>query len=156
MHCANMKTLEFGSHRHKLILQGPSPQSSALPYLGRHSSYTCLHSRSASHLLSWTIRRCKSRSSTHVLTSFTTCLNHLTPNDTYMGRTAPLTSKLCILYIYSTNVGTKHFKHAVYSPFFFSSKYSLFHNANLFGFCIIHILYKGCAKITKIIPAPKG
>jgi len=32
----------------------------------------------------------------------------------------------------------------------------LFHNANLFGSCIIHILYTGCAKIKKIIPAPKG
>ena len=41
--------------------------------------------------------------------------------------------------------------------FFFSSKCSLFHNANLFGFCIIHILYTGCAKIKKkIIPSPKG
>ena len=26
--------------------------------------------------------------------------NYLTPNDPYMGRTAPLTSKRCILYIY--------------------------------------------------------
>ena len=26
--------------------------------------------------------------------------NRLTPNDPYMGRTAPLTSKRCILYIY--------------------------------------------------------
>ena len=32
---------------------------------------------------------------------------------------------------------------------FFSSKCSLFHNANLFGSCIIHILYTGCAKIKK-------
>ena len=40
---------------------------------------------------------------------------------------------------------------------FSSSKCSLFHNANLFGFCIIHVLYTGCAKIKKkIIPAPKG
>ena len=44
-------------------------------------------------------------------------LNRLTPNDPYMGRTTPLTSKRCILYIYSTNVGTEHFKHALYSPF---------------------------------------
>jgi len=29
--------------------------------------------------------------------------NRLTPNDPYMGRTAPLTSKRCILHIYSTN-----------------------------------------------------
>jgi len=27
-------------------------------------------------------------------------LNPLTPNDLYMSRTAPLTSKRCILYIY--------------------------------------------------------
>ena len=44
--------------------------------------------------------------------------NRLTPNDSYMGRTAPLTSKRCILYIYSTNIGTKYFKHALYSPIF--------------------------------------
>ena len=31
-------------------------------------------------------------------------VNRLTPNDPYMGRTAPLTSKRCILYIYSTNI----------------------------------------------------
>ena len=45
-------------------------------------------------------------------------INRLTPNDPYMGRTAPLTSKRCILYIYSTCIGTEHFKHALYSPFF--------------------------------------
>jgi len=42
----------------------------------------------------------------------------LTPNDPYRGRTAPLTSKRCILYIYSTNTGTEYFKHGIYSPFF--------------------------------------
>ena len=35
-----------------------------------------------------------------------------------MGRTAQLTSKCCILYIYSTNIGTEYFKHALYFPFF--------------------------------------
>jgi len=35
-----------------------------------------------------------------------------------MGRTAPLTSKRCILYIYSTNTDTEYFKHALYSPSF--------------------------------------
>jgi len=45
-------------------------------------------------------------------------INPLTPNDHYSGRNAPLTSKLCILYIYSTNTGTEHFKHGIYSPFF--------------------------------------
>jgi len=32
----------------------------------------------------------------------------------------------------------------------------LFHSSNLFGACIIYILYTECAKIKKIIPAPKG
>ena len=45
-------------------------------------------------------------------------LNPLTPNDQYRGRTAPLTSKRCILYIYSTNTGTGYFKHGIYSSFF--------------------------------------
>ena len=37
----------------------------------------------------------------------------------------------------------------LYTLRFFSSKCSLFHNAKLFGSCIIHILYTGCAKIKK-------
>ena len=37
----------------------------------------------------------------------------------------------------------------LYTLLFFSSKYSLFRNANLFGTCIIHILYTECAKIKK-------
>ena len=45
-------------------------------------------------------------------------LNHLTPNGRYMGRTAQLTSRGCILYIYSTNIRTEYFNHAAYSPFF--------------------------------------
>ena len=45
-------------------------------------------------------------------------LNRLTSNDPYMGRTAPLTSKRCMLYIYSTNIGTEYFKHVLFSPFF--------------------------------------
>ena len=49
-------------------------------------------------------------------------INILTPNDDYSGRTAPLTSKCCILYICSTNIGTEYFKHGIYSPFFFLFK----------------------------------
>ena len=36
-----------------------------------------------------------------------------------------------------------------YTLLFSSSKCSLFHNADLFGSCIIHILYTGCAEIKK-------
>jgi len=45
-------------------------------------------------------------------------LNPLMPNDHYTGRTAPLTSKHCMLYIYSTNIGTEYFQHGIYSLFF--------------------------------------
>jgi len=45
-------------------------------------------------------------------------VNPLTPNDHHSGRTAPLTSKRFILYVYSTNIGTEYFKHGIYSPFF--------------------------------------
>ena len=42
----------------------------------------------------------------------------MTPNDPYSGRSAPLTSKRRILYIYSTNIGTEYFKNGIYSPLF--------------------------------------
>ena len=58
-------------------------------------------------------------------------VNPLTPNDDYSGRTAPLTSKRCILYIYSTNIGTEYFKHGTFSPFF------PLHNA----VCFINLTY---------------
>jgi len=52
-------------------------------------------------------------------TQYAKCrFNPLQPNDTYRRRTAPLTSKRCILYIYSTNTGTEYFKYGIYSPFF--------------------------------------
>ena len=57
------------------------------------------------------------------MTKFPTSLEHilnpLTPNGPYSGRTAPLTSKRYILYIYSTNISTEYFKHDIYSPFFY-------------------------------------
>jgi len=54
----------------------------------------------------------------HCRNSCIEMLNHLTLNDSYSGHTAPLTSKRCILYIYSTNTGNEYFKHGIYSPFF--------------------------------------
>ena len=70
--------------------------------------------------------------------SFVLRLNPLTPKDLYMSRTAPLTSKRCILYICSTNVGAEYFKHALYSPFF-----SL-QNAVCFVMltCLVPVLFK--------------
>ena len=40
------------------------------------------------------------------------------PNDLYICRTAELTSRCCIVFIYSTNIRTEYFKHAAHSPFF--------------------------------------
>jgi hypothetical protein len=45
-------------------------------------------------------------------------LNTSKPNDHYTGRTAPLTSKCFILFVYSTNIGTGYFKHDIYSSIF--------------------------------------
>jgi len=49
-------------------------------------------------------------------------------------------SVLIIFYIQSV-LKLKNNKHCIYSPFFSSSKCSLFHNFNVFVSCIIHILY---------------
>ena len=45
-------------------------------------------------------------------------LKPLKPNGAYICRTAPLTSRRYILYIYSTHISTEYFKHAANSPFF--------------------------------------
>ena len=85
----------------------------------------------------------------HILNVCLYHFNPLTPNDHYSGRTAPLTSKRCILYIYSTNIGTEYFKHCIYSPFFFFPLQNPVCFIILFVSCSIHILYAGCAKIKK-------
>jgi len=53
----------------------------------------------------------------HLFIAICSLFNPLTPNDHYSGRTAPLTCNRCMLYIYSTNIGTEYFKHGIYSPF---------------------------------------
>jgi len=74
------------------------------------------------------------------------CINPLTPNDPYSGRTAPLTSKVAF-YIIIQQIKVLNILNIVYTLRFSSSKCSLFHNYNIFGSCFIHILYTECAKI---------
>jgi len=71
-------------------------------------------------------------------------INRLTPNDPYMGRTAPLTSKRCILYIYSTNIGTEYFKHALYYPFFSLQNAVCFIMLTFWLLYYSHFIYRVC------------
>jgi len=82
--------------------------------------------------------------------------NPLTPNDHYSGRTTPLTSKRCILYIYSTNIGTEYFKHCIYSPFLSLQNAVCFIILTYLVPGLFKFYIQGVLKFKKIIPAPKG
>ena len=80
----------------------------------------------------------------------------MTPNDHYIGRTAPLTSKVAF-YIFIQKIWVLNILNMVYTLRFFpSSKCSLFHNSKVFGSGVIHILYTGCAKIKTNNSSAKG
>ena len=82
-------------------------------------------------------------------------INHLTPNDPYSGRIAPLTSKCCTLYISSTNIGTEYFKHGMYSPFFSLQNAVCFIDLT-YLVCVLFTFYiEDVLKLKKIILAPK-
>ena len=67
-------------------------------------------------------------------------VNPLAPNDIKMCHTTQLTSRCCILNIYSTNILTEYFKHAVHSQFFSLQDVVYFIMLSFFGSCNIHIL----------------
>ena len=93
---------------------------------------------------------------TSTLRNFIIIINPLTPNDLYISRTAPLTSKRCILYIYLTNIGTEYFKHALYSPFFSLPNAVCF----IMLTCLVPVLFKfyiqGVLKLKKNNSGAKG
>jgi len=83
-------------------------------------------------------------------------INPLTPNDNYRGRTAPLTSKLCILYIYSTNISTEYFKHGIYYPFLSLQNTVCFIILTYLVPVLFTFYTQGVPNLKKIIPAPNG
>jgi len=84
-------------------------------------------------------------------------LNPLNPNDPYRGLNAPLTSKSCMLYIYSTNIGAEYFKHGIYSPFLFSLQNAVCFIILTYLVPVLFTFYlQDVLKLKKIIPAPKG
>ena len=99
--------LHFHSHQLQIL-----PTNKIYPNVKRHST-RAIHEYLSNHAIVYSCIKGEE-------TPIPVAVNPLTPNDLYMSRTAPLTSKHCILYIYSTNIGTEYFKHALYSPFFFS------------------------------------
>ena len=119
------------------------------------------HVHLAYFVLSFTLRRSRYvYSAAHTVDisvdSSTYNIKPLAPNDIYICSTAQLTSRRCILNIYSTNILTEYFKHAASSPFFSLQDAVYFIMLPFFGSCNIHILNTGCAKFLKKIPVPKG
>ena len=82
--------------------------------------------------------------------------NPLMPKDPYSGRIVPLTSKRCILYIYSTNTGTEYFKHGIYCLFFPLQNAVCFIILTYLVPVLFTFYIQGVLKLKKIIPLPKG
>ena len=82
--------------------------------------------------------------------------NPLTPNYHSSGRTAPLTSKRCILYIYSTNTCTEYFKQGIYSPFFSLQNAVCFIILTYLVPVLFTFYIQDLLKFKKVIQAPKG
>ena len=104
----------------------------------------------------WTPKVKKDKAIRSQYLSRITELNRLTPNDPYMDRTALLTSKRCVLYIYSTDICTEYFKHALYSPFFSLQNAVCF----IMLTCLVPVLFtfyiQGMLKLKKNNSGAKG
>ena len=79
-----------------------------------------------------------------ILLTFSCLMTH-TYIYIYICRTAQLTSRCCILYIYSTNICTEYLN-MLHTLFFPLQNAVYFIMLPFFGPCIIHILNTECAK----------
>jgi hypothetical protein len=82
--------------------------------------FNIIHLSSLMRLCLWDSRKAETGVTFSGVMLIQNCINHLAPNDVYIRRTAQLTSRRCILNVYSTNILTEYFKHAAHTPFFFS------------------------------------
>ena len=73
-------------------------------------------------------------------------INHLTPNDHFSGRTAPLTSR-CFFFIYSTNIRTEYFKNAAYTLFFPLQNAVYFIMPPFLVLYYSHFIYRMCSNL---------
>jgi len=78
----------------------------------------------------------------------------LTSNVNYIGRTAPLTSKVAF-YIFIQQIYVLNILNMIYTLLFFSSKCSLLHNSNVFGSVLFTFYIQGVLKLKKLFFSSK-
>ena len=121
-------TLRKGTTPQLYFRNNTIPQAETVKYLGLHFDkrlnwkHHIIKMRKHLNLkrreLYWILGRHSPLSLLNKTLIYKVILNPLKSNDAYICRYAPLTSRRCILYIYSTYISTEYFKHAANSPFF--------------------------------------
>jgi hypothetical protein len=83
-------------------------------------------------------------------------INLYEPCVLYIGRAHRYSPEILFYIYFLTNIRTEFFKHAAHSPFFFSLKCRLFHNATFLVRVLFAFYVQGVLKFKCQIPVPKG